>query len=137
MNALFLKDLADKTRRGLRGRVEKGKSGGGNSYGYDVVKRLDDNGDLIRGDRSINDAQASVIQRILRDYVAGKSARRIATEWQAAKERQKSCQIVRSDSSTMQLWERRRQKYLLSGVLQCSCCGGAHTIGPDPVRRIL
>jgi DNA invertase Pin-like site-specific DNA recombinase len=31
MNALFLKDLADKTRRGLRGRVEAGKSGGGNA----------------------------------------------------------------------------------------------------------
>ncbi|MBT6136841.1 MAG: recombinase family protein, partial [Rhodospirillaceae bacterium] len=29
MNALFLQDLADKTRRGLRGRVEQGKSGGG------------------------------------------------------------------------------------------------------------
>lgn len=28
MNALFLKDLAKKTHRGLRGRVEKGKSGG-------------------------------------------------------------------------------------------------------------
>ena len=27
MNALFLKDLADKTRRGMRGRVEAGKSG--------------------------------------------------------------------------------------------------------------
>jgi DNA invertase Pin-like site-specific DNA recombinase len=31
MNALFLKDLADKTRRGQRGRVALGKSGGGNS----------------------------------------------------------------------------------------------------------
>lgn len=29
MNALFLKDLAKKTHRGLRGRVEKGKAGGG------------------------------------------------------------------------------------------------------------
>ncbi|WCP15447.1 hypothetical protein sphantq_03908 [Sphingobium sp. AntQ-1] len=29
MNALFLKDLANKILRGLRGRVEKGKSGGG------------------------------------------------------------------------------------------------------------
>jgi DNA invertase Pin-like site-specific DNA recombinase len=28
MNALYLKDLADKTRRGIRGRVEVGKSGG-------------------------------------------------------------------------------------------------------------
>src|SRR5690606_20204112 len=58
MNALFLKDLADKTRRGQRGRVEAGKSGGGNSYGYDVVKKLDANGEPIRGDRTINPVQA-------------------------------------------------------------------------------
>jgi site-specific DNA recombinase len=38
MGALYLKDFADKTRRGLRGRVEAGKSGGGNSYGYDVQR---------------------------------------------------------------------------------------------------
>ena len=38
MNALFLKDLAQKTRRGLRGRVEQGRSGGGKAYGYDVVR---------------------------------------------------------------------------------------------------
>ncbi len=31
MNALFLKDLADKTRRGQRGRVEKGKAGAGSA----------------------------------------------------------------------------------------------------------
>ena len=37
MNALFLKDLAEKTRRGLRGRVEAGKAGGGLCYGYRVV----------------------------------------------------------------------------------------------------
>src|SRR3546814_1693844 len=34
MNALFLKDLARKTHRGLRGRVEKGFSAGTNAYGY-------------------------------------------------------------------------------------------------------
>ena len=39
MNALFLKDLAAKTHRGLRGRVEHGKSGGGLCYGYRVVKK--------------------------------------------------------------------------------------------------
>jgi site-specific DNA recombinase len=37
MNALYLKDLAQKTHRGLEGRVRKGMSGGGNSYGYDLV----------------------------------------------------------------------------------------------------
>ena len=78
MNALFLKDLADKTRRGQRGRVEAGKSGGGNAYGYDVVKKFDANGEPIRGDRTINEAQAKVIERIFRDYTLGKSAKTIA-----------------------------------------------------------
>ncbi|MBN9431703.1 MAG: recombinase family protein [Bosea sp.] len=78
MNALFLKDLADKTRRGQRGRVEAGKSGGGNSYGYDVVKKLDGNGEPVRGDRTINEAQARVVERIFRDYAGGKSAKTIA-----------------------------------------------------------
>ena len=78
MNALFLKDLADKTRRGQRGRVEAGKSGGGNAYGHDVVKKFDGNGEPIRGDRTINEFQAEVVRRIFRDYAAGKSAKTIA-----------------------------------------------------------
>jgi site-specific DNA recombinase len=36
MIALFLKDLAAKTHRGLRGRIEDGKSAGGLCYGYRV-----------------------------------------------------------------------------------------------------
>ena len=39
MNALFLKDLAQKVRRGLEGRVRQGRSGGGLCYGYDVQFR--------------------------------------------------------------------------------------------------
>jgi len=80
MNALFLKDLADKTRRGLRGRVEQGKSGGGNAYGYDVVKSLDDRGELVRGDRKINEVEAEVVRRIFREFAAGKSGRAIAVD---------------------------------------------------------
>jgi site-specific DNA recombinase len=34
MDALFLKDLAQKVRRGLEGRVRAGKSGGGLCFGY-------------------------------------------------------------------------------------------------------
>ena len=37
MNAMFLKDLAIKTHRGIEGRVRKGKSGGGKAYGYRTV----------------------------------------------------------------------------------------------------
>ena len=68
MNALFLKDLADKTRRGLRGRVEHGKSGGGIAYGYDVVKHFDANGEALKGERAINEAQAAIIRRIFEEY---------------------------------------------------------------------
>ncbi|MET4358766.1 hypothetical protein ABIC08_008743 [Bradyrhizobium sp. RT9b] len=80
MNALFLKDLADKTRRGLRGRVEDGKSGGGLCFGYDVVKQFAPNGEPIRRDRTINEAEATVVRRVFADYIAVKSSRAIAFE---------------------------------------------------------
>lgn len=80
MNAMFLKDLADKTRRGLRGRVEKGKSGGGLTYGYDVVKTTNANGDPVTGERTINPEQAAIVNRIFRDFAGGKSPKKIAFE---------------------------------------------------------
>ena len=78
MNALFLKDLAAKTHRGLRGRVEQGRSGGGLCYGYDVVKATNDAGEPIRGERTINEQEASVVRRVFRDFAAGVSPRAIA-----------------------------------------------------------
>lgn len=74
MNAIFLNDLAAKTRRGQRGRVEKGRSGGGLAYGYDVV--TDESGGA--GARMINEDQAQVICRIFRDTVEGKTPGAIA-----------------------------------------------------------
>ena len=53
MSALFLKDLAQKTRRGQIGRVKAGRIPGGKCYGYDVLKDGDD-----RGRRAINAAEA-------------------------------------------------------------------------------
>jgi DNA invertase Pin-like site-specific DNA recombinase len=38
LGALYLQDLADKTRRGLAGKVAEGKSAGGKAYGYRPVK---------------------------------------------------------------------------------------------------
>ena len=78
MNALFLKDLAAKTHRGLRGRVEAGKAGGGLCYGYDVVKRLDASGEPVRGERTVNPDQAEVVRRVFRDFATGISPRAIA-----------------------------------------------------------
>jgi site-specific DNA recombinase len=80
MNALFLKDLADKTRRGLRGRVESGKSGGGNSYGYEVVKQFGSDGTPLRGDRIINKAQVAIVQRIFEEFANGRSPKSIVKQ---------------------------------------------------------
>jgi len=78
MGALYLKDLADKTRRGLRGRVEAGRSGGGNSYGYDVVVRVTEGGEPDRGERRVNEVEAAVVRRIFNEYASGKSPKAIA-----------------------------------------------------------
>ncbi|MCE5974928.1 recombinase family protein [Sinirhodobacter sp. WL0062] len=78
MNQLFLKDLAAKTRRGLRGRVESGHSGGGNSYGYDVVRRLGPDGLPVTGERTINPTEAAIIRRIFKEFSEGHSPKAIA-----------------------------------------------------------
>src|SRR4029079_12266508 len=77
MNALFLKDLAEKTHRGLRGRIEDGKSAGGLCYGYRVVKTLA-GGNVTTGAREIQRTEAAIGERILRDFVAGISPKQIA-----------------------------------------------------------
>ena len=78
MNALFLKDLAVKTRRGQRGRVEAGKIPGGNSYGYKIVRRILDDGSVSTGEREIDTEQAGIIRRIFQEYADGMAPRRIA-----------------------------------------------------------
>src|SRR3546814_16425521 len=72
MNALFLKDLAKKTHRGLRGRVEKGFSAGAVGYGYRMVRRLSSEGELVRGEREVDPVQALIVERIFREFAAGK-----------------------------------------------------------------
>ena len=78
MNQMFLKDLAAKTRRGLRGRVEAGKSGGGNAYGYRVVRRLGPDGQPVTGEREIVPSEAEIIQRIYQEFADGYSPKKIA-----------------------------------------------------------
>ena len=79
MNALYLKDLAQKTHRGLRGRVEQGRSGGGLCYGYVVVPGpTGPDGLPERGCLRVESAEAEVARRIFRDDAAGRSAKAIA-----------------------------------------------------------
>jgi site-specific DNA recombinase len=78
MSALYLKDLAQKTHRGLEGRVRQGRSAGGVSYGYDLVRTIRADGQLTTGERIIKPTEASVVRRVFREFAAGRSPRAIA-----------------------------------------------------------
>jgi site-specific DNA recombinase len=78
MNALFLKDLAHKTRRGLEGRIRQGRSAGGLCFGYDVVRKIDASGEALRGERRVNEGEAAIVKRIFKEFTQGRSPRAIA-----------------------------------------------------------
>lgn len=78
MGEMYLKNLAEKTRRGVEGRVLAGKSGGGRSYGYDVAGGFAADGAPITGERTINEAQAEIVREIFSRFAAGEGPRAIA-----------------------------------------------------------
>ncbi len=78
MNALFLKDLALKTHRGMEGRVRARGSGGGLCYGYGVVRETDSAGNPVRGKRTINQEEAKIVRSIFQDFANGLSPTAIA-----------------------------------------------------------
>lgn len=80
MNALYLKDLADKTHRGVMAAVRKGGAPGGRLYGYDVVRHLDAAGEPVRGLREINETEAAVVRQIFESYAAGQTLRDICSD---------------------------------------------------------
>ena len=69
MSALFLKDLAQKTPRGLEGRVRNGKSAGGISFGYQARRELRADGTVTTGERVIDPEQAAIVARIFTEYL--------------------------------------------------------------------
>lgn len=76
MNAVFLDNLRQKTRRGLRGQVERGKSGGGLSYGYrldrtHLVRNEDGELEAERGLLTVHHGEAEVVVRLMGDFARG------------------------------------------------------------------
>ena len=64
----FLRDLGEKTHRGLEGRVRNGMSPGGLPYGYRSEPVLDDRGRVTGFRRVIHEPEAEVVRRIFRLY---------------------------------------------------------------------
>ncbi|MBP2147446.1 recombinase family protein [Xanthobacter flavus] len=74
MSALFLRNLALKTHRGLQGRIREGKSAGGRCFGYRVAGT---------GVREIHDGEAEVVRRIFTEFADGSSPREIVARLNA------------------------------------------------------
>jgi len=79
MNALYLKDLADKTHRGMIAAVLNGSIPGGKTYGYDTFHEYDQNGNKITGLRKINKEQAAIVLEIFAQYDEGATLNNICT----------------------------------------------------------
>ncbi len=69
MSALFLRNLALKTHRGLSGRVRDGNFAGGRCYGYRLAGT---------GQREIAEEEAEVVRRVFAMAVDGRNAREIS-----------------------------------------------------------
>ncbi|MFA7604520.1 MAG: recombinase family protein, partial [Novosphingobium sp.] len=80
MDALELKKMAEKIRRGQRGALSRGRVPGGLCYGYEVVRRLDARGELERGLRQVVPEQAAIVRRICEEYADGRSAKAICRD---------------------------------------------------------
>ena len=80
MNALFLKDLATKTHRGMSGRIREKRAASGISYGYRLKREFDHRGEPIRGGRQIVEVEANIVRKVFKDFADGKSPRAIAKD---------------------------------------------------------
>ena len=78
ISAVYIEQLAEKTKRGQIGRVEAGRIPGGLSYGYRPVRAFNAEGKPEAGLREIDEEQAAIVRRIFTEYAAGSSPLAIA-----------------------------------------------------------
>lgn len=71
VSTMFLKDLREKTRRGLAGVIADGRHAGGRAFGYRPVLGQ-------KGVLEIYEPEAAIVRRIFAEYLAGEGPRAIA-----------------------------------------------------------
>jgi DNA invertase Pin-like site-specific DNA recombinase len=81
VDSVYIKDLGQKTRRGLIDTMEKGLHTGGRTYGYDSIP-VDDGrarkaGETFPARLQINETEAKVEHRIFTMFADGASNRRL------------------------------------------------------------
>jgi len=73
IDAVYWKELAQKTHRGMQGRALAGFATGGRCFGYQSVRGRDETVRL-----AIKDPEAAIVRRLFEMYAGGLSLKRIA-----------------------------------------------------------
>jgi DNA invertase Pin-like site-specific DNA recombinase len=74
MNALQLRDMKARVKRGHQAKIAAGLAASSCTYGYRVVRGVvDGKGRNVNGIREIDEAAAAVIRRVYQEYIAGRS----------------------------------------------------------------
>lgn len=74
MNALVLRDMKARVKRGHRARIAAGFAASSCAYGYRVVRGVvDDKGRNVNGVREVDEAAATIIRRVYSEYIAGRT----------------------------------------------------------------
>ncbi len=120
----FLRDLGEKTHRGLGGRVRAGFSPGGLPYGYRSEPAYDEQRRIIGYRRVIHEPEAAIVRRIFQMYAEGRSARQIVLALNeegvappGARWKNKTVRQARTWSYTAVIGHRRLGKGILNNPL--------------------
>jgi site-specific DNA recombinase len=74
MNSLMLRDMRARVKRGHRANIAAGRAASSCTYGYRVVRGVvDEKGRNVNGVRQIDEDAATVIRRVYREYIGGKT----------------------------------------------------------------
>lgn len=71
MNAMILRDMSDKVKRGHIAKAKRGEQPAGIAYGYKTSYEIDDNGIIGKKIRVIDPEKAKVVKYIFEEYVKG------------------------------------------------------------------
>ena len=136
-----LEAIRSRTREGLRSRVRAGRIAGGACYGYTLERKSDGFGRRFTI-AVVNDAEAPIVERIYREYLAGRGHKQIAHQLNhdgvpaPSAGRRGSGSWAPSAVRTILLNPRYRGVYVHGRIKKVRQAGGIVRVKADPTEML-
>ena len=136
-----LEAIRSRTREGLRSRVRAGRIAGGSCYGYTLERKSDGFGRRFTI-AVVNDAEAPIVERIYREYLAGRGHKQIAHQLNhdgvpaPSAGRRGSGSWAPSAIRTILLNPRYRGVYVHGRIKKIRQAGGIVRVKADPTEML-